>query len=169
MNTKKMNPPEWPTDLQKALDEYPRITASPDFNKRVLAALAAKLAQQSKLELFCDNLDRIFERPILKLFGTALFAILLAWGGANLVSTFVFPNISEQANSISSGQVNMQTQSLDAITLRSGSLYAWDSDIALQMNPMNITPPQQKNPTVNSNSTDKKETSCSPNENTLWG
>lgn len=160
---------EWPKELQKAIHEYPRIEASPDFNQRVLQALAAKQAQQSKLEIFCDNLDRIFERPILKLLATSLFAILLAWGGANLISTFAFPNLSEQANSMTSHQINMRAQSLNDLTIRSSSLYAWDSDIALQMHLLDTTPPQQKVPTDNFDFANKKETSCSPNETILWG
>jgi len=165
MNHKNTSREEWPAELQKAIHEYPRIEASPDFDQRVLQALAAKQAQQSKLELFCDNLDRIFERPILKLLATSLFAILLAWGGANLISTFAFPNLSKQANSMSSHQINMQAQSLGSLTFGSGSLYAWESDSIIQTNPQGIISQQQNS----TNSTDKKETSCSPNEKILWG
>lgn len=165
MNRKNTSHEEWPAELQKAIHAYPHIEASPDFNQRVLQALAQKQAQQSKLELFCDNLDRIFERPILKLLATSLFAILLAWGGANLISTFAFPNLSKQANSMTSHQINMQAQSVGSLTFGSGSLYAWESDSMIQPTSQGII----SQPQNSTNSTDKKETSCSPNEITLWG
>ncbi|MEO6908786.1 MAG: hypothetical protein ABI210_12945 [Abditibacteriaceae bacterium] len=162
MNTKKMNPPEWPSDLQKALDEYPRITASPDFNKRVLAALAAKQAKQSKLELFCDNLDRIFERPILKLLGTALFAILLAWGGSNVLLQFsgaAMPNANMPT-------IPFQAQTLDSLPPHLANLYAERAGFGLQFLPADNSP---QSPSKKVLSIDKKETSCSPNETIMWG
>ncbi len=162
MNTKKMIHQEWPAELQKAVDEYPRIVASPDFNQRVFAALAAKQAQQSKLELFCDTLDRIFERPILKLLGTALFAILLAWGGSNLLllsSGAAMPNANTPT-------VIMGAQILDSLPPHLADLYAEQAGLGLQFPSSNNEP---LSPAEKVLSIDKKETSCSPNETILWG
>jgi len=162
MNHTNTSREEWPAELQKALHEYPRIEASPDFNQRVLQALAAKQAQQSKLEIFCDNLDRIFERPILKLLGTALFAILLAWGGSNLLlqcTGAAMPNANTPT-------IPFQAQTLDSLPPHLSNLYAEQSGLGLQFPPVNNTPSTSSTKVL---SIDKKETSCSPNETIVWG
>lgn len=162
MNHKNISREEWPAELQKAIHEYPRIEASPDFNQRVLQALAAKQAQQSKLEIFCDNLDRIFERPILKLLATSLFAILLAWGGSNLLlqcSGAAMPNENTST-------IPFQAQTLDSLPPHLGNLYAQQSGFGLQFPPINNAPLE---PSTKVLSIDKKETSCSPNETIVWG
>jgi len=153
---------EWPEELQKAIHEYPRIEASPDFNQRVLQALAAKQAQQSKLEIFCDNLDKIFERPILKLLATSLFAILLAWGGSNLLlqcSGAAMPNANTPT-------IPFQAQTLDSLPPHLSNLYAEQSEFGLQFPPTNNAPSK---PAAKVLLPGRKETSCSPNETIVWG
>jgi hypothetical protein len=162
MKNKKRIHQEWPAELQKAVDEYPRIVASPDFNQRVLQALAEKQAQQNKIDLFCDALDRIFERPLLKLLGTALFAIMLAWGGSNLLlqcSGAAMPNANE-----STIPFNIDAQSLDSLPPHLTNLYASQMGFQLQYPPLN-----NSQPTTKVLSPGRKETSCSPNETILWG
>jgi hypothetical protein len=153
---------EWPEELQKAMREYPHIMASPDFNQRVFAALAEKQARQSKIDAFCDALDRIFERPILKLLGTALFAILLAWGGSNFLlqcSGAAMPNANVPA-------IPFQAQTLDTLPPHLANLYAEQSGFGLQFPPSNNAPSK---PAAKVLLPGRKETSCSPNETIVWG
>lgn len=162
MNHKNTSREEWPVELQKALQKHPRIEASPDFNQRVLQALAAKQAQQSKLEIFCDNLDRIFERPILKLLATSLFAILLAWGGSNLLLQCSGAAMPKANTPI----IPFQAQTLDSLPPHLSNLYAEQAGFGLQFPSINNAPLK---PSTNVLSPDKKETSCSPNETIVWG
>lgn len=91
----KENPHEhdrFPAAVQRAFEEYPRITASDDFNQRVLERVLAGPAP-SRFDLFCDRMDEIFARPVFKLvgaaslggiFGLAGIAVLLLAGGVSL-------------------------------------------------------------------------------------
>jgi|GEM_PF-6928393 len=161
MNRKNLSHEEWPAELQKAVREYPRIETSPDFNQRVFAALAEKQARQNKIDAFCDALDRIFERPILKLLGTALFAILLAWGGSNVLlqcTGAVKPNANVP--------IPFQVQTLDSLPPHLANLYAEHLEFGLQFPPTNNAPSE---PAAKVLSPGRKETSCSPNETIVWG
>jgi hypothetical protein len=73
---------ELPDTARRAFAEYPQITASPDFNRRVLERVLAPQAP-ARLELFCDRLDAIFARPVLKLLGAACLGAMLALLGTH--------------------------------------------------------------------------------------
>lgn len=76
---------ELPAELRAAFETYPRITASADFNRRVLDIVLQK-HPPSPLEIFCDRLDEIFARPVLKLLGTTSLGIGLAYIGVMLLA-----------------------------------------------------------------------------------
>jgi len=162
MNSKNLSHQEWPAELQKAVREYPRIVASPDFNQRVFAALAEKQAQQNKIDAFCDALDRIFERPLHKLLGTALFAILLAWGGSTLL--LQCSGAAMRNANTPTLPFNMDAQSLDRLPPHLTNLYARQMGFQLQYPPLNSSQPDAKVLLPG-----RKETSCSPNETILLG
>jgi len=80
-----------PALAQRAFENYPQIQASPDFNRRVLDRVLASRAP-SRLELFCDRMDEIFARPILKLLGAACLGGVLALAGTGLLIGFSSPS-----------------------------------------------------------------------------
>jgi anti-sigma factor RsiW len=73
-------------NLTHVLRQIPRITPSPDFDLRVLASLELQQQKQSALLDFCDKLDAIFARPILRLFASSAFGLV---GGLILVSALI--------------------------------------------------------------------------------
>jgi|GEM_PF-6125810 len=77
------------TDIKDALHHYPRLHASPDFNRRVFDAIenAPRTPHliDATLAALCDNLDRIFENHFLKLAATALLGMAISWGCCQLV------------------------------------------------------------------------------------
>jgi hypothetical protein len=82
MKSEKFDNDELPDAARHAFAAYPQITASPDFNRRVLERILAPQAP-SRLELFCDRLDEIFARPVLKLLGAASLGAVLALLGTH--------------------------------------------------------------------------------------
>ena len=62
-------------EVRAALDAYPRIAASPDFDARVLDAVLLRAAQP---ETFFDRLDLFFARPLYKLLGSTMLGFFLA-------------------------------------------------------------------------------------------
>jgi hypothetical protein len=81
---------------QRAFENYPQIAASPDFNRRVLERVLAAPAP-SRLEIFCDRMDEIFARPILKLLGAAFMGAMFALVGCGALIALC--GISPQAGS----------------------------------------------------------------------
>jgi len=61
--------------VRDALDSYPRIHASPDFDLRVLDAV---LRQAGQSQSFFDRLDLFFARPLYKLLGSTMLGLFLA-------------------------------------------------------------------------------------------
>lgn len=66
---------------RRALDAYPRLQASANFDQQVLARVTIS---RSPIELFCDRLDEIFSRPLLKLFASSVGGILVGLLGLRL-------------------------------------------------------------------------------------
>ena len=81
---KENNESKLPDSALRAMEKYPRISASSDFNQRVLGKVFAARAP-SRLECFCDRMDAIFARPILKLLGAACLGGVLAFAGSGLL------------------------------------------------------------------------------------
>ena len=75
---------ELPALAQRAFESYPQIQASPDFNRRVLDKVLAAQTP-SRLGFFCDRMDEIFARPILKLLGAACLGGVLALAGTGIL------------------------------------------------------------------------------------
>jgi len=88
MNNSSQYPCDDTTDIKDALQYYPRLHASPDFNRRVFDAM--ENATQSPhvidatLVALCDKLDHIFENRLLKLATTALLGIAISWACCQL-------------------------------------------------------------------------------------
>lgn len=61
--------------VRSALDNYPRIKASSDFDLRVLEAVLARTAKSDSL---LDRLDALFARPLYKLLGASTLGIVIA-------------------------------------------------------------------------------------------
>ncbi len=72
---------------QIAFENYPQIAASPDFNRRVLERVLIA-HKPSRLELFCDRMDEIFARPVLKLLGAAFMGAAFALVGTGAILAF---------------------------------------------------------------------------------
>ncbi|MCS6862574.1 MAG: zf-HC2 domain-containing protein [Abditibacteriales bacterium] len=61
--------------VRAALDNYPRIKASPDFDFRVLEVVLARTAKSDSL---LDRLDALFARPLYKLLGASALGVVIA-------------------------------------------------------------------------------------------
>ena len=79
-----------PLETQRAFENYPQITASEEFNRRVLEQVFVAHTP-SRFELFCDRMDEIFARPILKLLGAACLGGILALAATGAVVGFNAP------------------------------------------------------------------------------
>ncbi len=94
-NMKTENEKNLPDSALRAFENYPQISASPDFNRRVLDQVLAARAP-SRLEIlfnsWADRMDEIFARPILKLLGAACLGGVLALAGTGLLLSFSAPN-----------------------------------------------------------------------------
>ncbi len=62
--------------VRNALNQYPRIKAAPDFNLRVLDAVAKR---RSRADTFFDRLDAFFARPLYKMLGSSMVGTLFAF------------------------------------------------------------------------------------------
>ncbi|MDQ3812898.1 MAG: zf-HC2 domain-containing protein [Armatimonadota bacterium] len=69
--------------VRTALDRYPRIKATPDFDLRVLEAATQRQSQAASL---LDWFDTFFARPLPKLLGSSVVGILF---GVLLFATFL--------------------------------------------------------------------------------
>ena len=108
LQTENRDNHELPASAQRAFESYPQIQASPDFNRRVLERVLSSRAP-SKLELFCDRMDEIFARPILKLIGAASLGGIIALAGSGLLIKFSMPSTpaaTPVANAPLSAQLN---------------------------------------------------------------
>lgn len=158
MIRRRLQQNDWPVEIQNAIDAFPQVDVSSDFNQRVFAALAEKQITQSKTELFCDVIDRVFGRPILKLLGAAVLALLFGWS-----SSFLFVNGADEGIPFSiSASENLPQNSLSLLYSHA------------QMQQSLLSPPSQStsHPTVEEakklhslgkNKPSEKEVSCLPN------
>jgi hypothetical protein len=67
-------PPPLPPEIKSALEAYPRIVPSPDFEARVLEAVFAP-----RRITFIDRLDQLFARPAIKLIAATSMGLLASW------------------------------------------------------------------------------------------
>jgi anti-sigma factor RsiW len=89
--------------VRSALDGYPRLKASPDFDVRVLEAVMARTA---KSHSFLDRLDALFARPLYKLLASASLGVAIA---LLTVSVMVLPHAHRSKTSAPSGVVAAQS------------------------------------------------------------
>ncbi len=102
---------------QTAFENYPQITASPDFNRCVLDRVLCA-PPPSRLELFCDRLDEIFARPILKLLGVACLAVLFGLIGTNVLL---------RVGGVSTSPIVAQSTASPGNELDDTMLFAWQT------------------------------------------
>lgn len=103
--------------VRSALDDYPRIKASPDFDLRVLEAVMARTAKSHSL---LDRLDALFARPLYKLLASALLGVVIAWLPVSVVA---LPYAHRFTTSAPSGVAAAQPPTPFT---RSHGLYAFD-------------------------------------------
>ena len=96
LNREDDNRNELPDSALHAFENYPQIAASPDFNRYVLERVLAA-QEPSRVELFCDRMDEMFARPVLKLLGAAFMGAAVALIGSGAV--LAFSGASPQAGS----------------------------------------------------------------------
>jgi hypothetical protein len=157
---------------QRAFENYPQITASPDFNRRVLERVLAAPAP-SRLEFlfnyWADRMDEIFARPILKLLGAAFMGAMFALVGCGVFIALC--GISPQAGSTPSAPtVAMNNRAPDALladSLSPRNRMAWaragfapPSSWEYSVPPMNeMQSPARREKSV-SEMEDKRSSSC---------
>ncbi len=105
------------TMVRDALDNYPRIKASPDFDFRVLEAVMARTARSRSL---LDRLDALFARPLYKLLGASTLGIVIALLTA---SVLVLPYAHQFRTS---ALFDVAPTQLPTPLTRSRGLYAFD-------------------------------------------
>ncbi len=140
--------------VRQAAQRYPRLHASPDFDRRVLDAVLQRTAQPESL---LDRLDAVFARPLLKLLGTSALGIIC---GLVTVALLMLPASSLGAFKLAVGTSTATTQASLANSARAwppSQLYALRSlrpdltDATSMFRPDSLpaTPPRTNNPHVN--------------------
>jgi hypothetical protein len=156
-----------PDSALRAFANYPQIAASPDFNRRVLErVLAAR--EPSRFDLFCDRLDEIFARPLLKLLGAATMGAVVALIGTGVlllacgVST---PATQTEAPPVVAAR-EPGTLMADSLFLHNRMAWARDEEVPFEMQPEYFAPREDKFQTParreksGSEMEDKRSSSC---------
>lgn len=91
MNPQPENWNSEPDTVRRALDAYPRIQASRDFNARVLDAI---LTQASRPPSFFERLDLFFAHPLRKVLGSTALGMTL---GLLIIIVVALPHASRQS------------------------------------------------------------------------
>lgn len=97
MKTENSENDQLPLSAQQAFEDYPQITASEEFNRRVLERVFVAHTP-SRFELFCDRMDDIFARPVLKLLGAACLGGILALAATGATIGFNKPATPGEAS-----------------------------------------------------------------------
>jgi hypothetical protein len=156
-----------PDSALRAFEDYPQIAASPDFNRRVLERVFAE-RQPSRFDAFCDRLDEIFARPVLKLLGAATMGAVVALIGTGVllaacsVST---PAVQGETPPVMAAR-EPDTLMADSLFLHNRMAWARDEGVPFEMQPEYFAPREDKFQTParreksGSEMEDKRSSSC---------